>query len=321
MNINREIALWGPTGSGKTWLIRSFGKALFNMSNKDPLFNYYILDGSGQRIDIFKPPIQQATEDPYDVIWQFRREIKTQNNAKHVNCQAHTIIVHDAKGEALISLQDNVVKFGIEDSEHVLMMLDFTRLTDFTIQTNQASSTVQGGFAKLIPQSGGSGSQQPASSTAGFTRADYTQFVTNILQTLTNPIKPNRRVAICLSKMDQLKIQGREPWRLVEMLFGSDMKAQLEYFSRMLTLDVFPLSAVGYIGTGSERKSNLHQTSSGNWEIMDPGQWQPEGVEAPFFWLFDHVERQRLQNNGEGIVKFLYQGTRQKEYIKYPLIH
>ncbi|MFT3892774.1 MAG: hypothetical protein QM730_14175 [Anaerolineales bacterium] len=106
-----NIAMWGPHGAGKTWLIYALAKELSWYSDRDPEFSYSIIDDTG--INVWPSPPnaidQGPTAFPEDRLWVFERRGKKQTPTHQISSHRHSIVVHDDKGQNLI---DAVVEGG-----------------------------------------------------------------------------------------------------------------------------------------------------------------------------------------------------------------
>jgi len=149
--------------------------------------------------------------------------------------------------------------------------------------------------------------------TGFYTQNEYAQITTKALELLTHSPRKGRSVAICVTKVDLLGVQGRDPWQLIEAYFGQDMLMQLRNFQAHLLMETFAVSAAGFLES-SGRQPNYDLV---NKSLLASDQWNPHNVEAPFFWMFENIERQRLAKNSNRIVRSLFGKSRQKEYIPY----
>ena len=75
-NIERTISLWGPTSSGKTWLLNSFSRTLMKYNAHDPDFVYELTEikVTKEVPDFGLKPIEKIrpTIEMKEIIWRFR---------------------------------------------------------------------------------------------------------------------------------------------------------------------------------------------------------------------------------------------------------
>ena len=72
----REIAFWGPSSSGKTWLMQSLARSLHKINQDDAEFEYVLAqpEALAAPVNAFQAPQNQATSDAYDKVWLFQRK-------------------------------------------------------------------------------------------------------------------------------------------------------------------------------------------------------------------------------------------------------
>ena len=143
--------------------------------------------------------------------------------------------------------------------------------------------------------------------------------VENFFQTLNSAPLPQRHIAICINKIDQLHVKQREPQELVQMFFGKEMYHVLQdQINNRFILKLFAVSSMGFIKEGTNVTPNYDATTG---KLMDPDNWKPYNVESPLFWLFESIERKKFkQDDNKGVFgKLLFQPERNKSYIPYPI--
>jgi hypothetical protein len=121
-------------------------------------------------------------------------------------------------------------------------------------------------------------------------------------------------VAVCVTKVDQLGVQGRDPWQVVEVYFGSEMAQMLRSYKSKMRIEAFAVSAAGYLDEFREQPNFDPGTRS----LLSPERWQPFAVETPFFWMFTYLERRRLAQGGGDIPRWYFKQDRLARYIGYP---
>jgi GTPase SAR1 family protein len=304
---NNKIALWGPPNSGKTWYILAFKRKLKEYKN-DPDFHYNLFNGdqtlgetiqdeAGSKIDVpitINPgEIQgvQGTAGLEDHIWTFKRQ-KKQDTPSHVFSEySHTISIVDDRGQSTLDLKSNATVYNLKSANSILMVLDPTTLT-----------TVGGEIS------------------GKYTPLDYASRVESFFQLLITAPQPERHVAICINKIDQLHVKQREPEELIQMFFEKEMNSVIQDYKNKFILKLFAVSAAGYIKEGFTSKANFDVT---NGQLIDPNNWKPYNVESPLFWLFENIERKKIGRSKEqisgGLGKLLFQSERKNLYIPYPI--
>jgi hypothetical protein len=317
----REIAFWGPSSSGKTWLMQSLARSLHKINQDDQEFEYVLAQPEALSPISAQAPQNQATSDAYDKVWLFQRKVRPEhdNPAHRLSAHCHSIVVRDAPGELLMQGVNNVVMVPLRDAQCIIAVLDPSLIETAAPVAAAATerSTNQGLAALFGSSASGASSTAP---TPGFgtsfqyTQAQYTQMVSNLLQLLSSAPKPDRHVAVCITKVDQLGVQGRSPWQVIEVYFGADMVKVLKSYAGKMAIEAFGVSAAGYLDT----YRNQPNYDPGTRSLLSPDKWQPFAVETPFFWLFTHLERQRLAAGGGRVPRWYFSRDRLARYIGYP---
>ncbi|NOT03000.1 MAG: hypothetical protein HOP27_00210 [Anaerolineales bacterium] len=297
-----EISMWGPTSSGKTSLMNSLMRSLYDRSQHDKFFDYLIYDADAEELQIdyshlFTPPFdkdQSGTVSPETFRWVFQRRFKpTSKFVQPVSVHTHLIQIHDMAGVKAVALDDSLTKTIFSNSKFVLLMLDHTLLTE---------------------ASAGQNIQTPWSTT-GVTKQEYVASVEKFIRFLAES-KPRetRWLAVCFVKVDLLSI-NRDPWQLINAHFGSNMTDLLTDCRNRLGWNVesFSVSSVGFVHKNGKRKSNF---DLGKLEILDSENWAPYNVESPFFWMFNEIEKLRLKQHDSFISQWLF-SDRNKEWVPY----
>ena len=311
--IPQRIALWGPAGSGKTWLINALGRALVNFQPSDPNFSYELREFSDEIFDPFimpiAPPKYQPTNELVDYMWLFRRRAKQNTYAHKISAQTHILHIHDVNGLESIALADGV-KQNYINAKLILLLLDPINLDKFPVkifdsqtdndQINKNNTQIQNVFESKDAQS------------MVMTRELYQSSIKQLLDYVSESGNVRPFVAVCLTKRDLWK-KDLSSDEAVRSLFGQQMFDMLSQYSRELTLKTFIMTSCGYLDDASKKSNYNKQTG----ELLDISQWIPRGVLNPFFWFLDCVERQKLDQT-----KFFFENligrNRSKTYISYP---
>jgi len=301
-----KIAMWGPSGSGKSWLIHAFGKTLLKYSMTDTDFLYEITDKDGRPLDFYSLPNVKPTATIEDQTFLFRRRGKKISEAHRISSHSHHISIVDNKGSSLSSLSDMATFTSLMDSPNIILLLDTS------LQQREHFLHIESGADKedLFDID----SDPPIL----FTPEEYKSLVAKLLQLLSKSISGERHIAVCLTKVDLLRVRGRNPTELVRMFFGADMYSLFREYSSIpnINIEFFSVSSAGFIRDSNEIKSNF-DFSTGN--LLKTDMWEPFNVEAPFFWFFENIERKRIAESGGLFASKLFGNSRLKNYIPYPI--
>ncbi|MGH2522777.1 MAG: hypothetical protein ACRDH2_09780, partial [Anaerolineales bacterium] len=125
--VPREIAFWGPSSSGKTWLMQSLARSLHRINQDDPEFEYALaqLDAPAPA-NAVQAPQNQATAEAYDKVWLFQRKVRPEYDtpAHRLSAHSHSIVIRDAPGELLLQGVNNTVMVPLRDAQCVIAVLD-----------------------------------------------------------------------------------------------------------------------------------------------------------------------------------------------------
>ena len=292
--IDTNIALWGISGTGKTWLTHAFAKELRWYTEKDPTFSYSLTDYEDNRIfvSVLDSENVGATSVSEDHLWKFQRRVKggvKTNRSLQVSSHEHQIIIHDNKGGDLQEIvagygtNQEIVKSTLTSSSNLIVLLDPTMVT---------------------------GSPFAADETENYSKSEYGQWIERLVEIILEK-KKSINIALCLSKADlvQLHLPTEE---IIKVVFGTEVLGALE--NSQVESKLFKVSSVGTVRnekTG-KKESNLEEGMEvATHKIKNPSEWNPLNVASPFFWLFEKVERQRIRQND-------IFGEREKHYISYP---
>src|SRR5215207_8399840 len=153
-NLPREIAFWGPSSSGKTWLMQSLARSLHRINQEDPEFEYVLAQRAARApVNAFQAPQNQATSEAYDTVWLFQRKVRPEHDtpAHRISAQSHTIVVRDAPGELLMQGVNNVVMVPLREAQCVIALLDPSLVDGGTAAVAQAEQAAPAqGLAALF---------------------------------------------------------------------------------------------------------------------------------------------------------------------------
>ena len=316
------IVLWGPSDSGKDWLFRAMIRELEYFNLHDHEFEYEIFKvqpGSEDLIPV-TPELPTATNpvpDVDDSSYTFRRLALLPDSAHQINTQTHNIVVHHHKGSDLIGCLDDRIQFedtfqALINSQNILLVLGLPNETP-QVETTMTPVFVSERTDNLEPIENDRFDKEPvpdeifesdSSRSLSWSRFEYLQFMKLFLTALG---KTRRNLAVCLAKSDQLNLRG-DPWQVLQRRFGDAFKRQLEVYNQNHNINVFNTSAAGFIKKDGRVMPNFLAGS-----LREPNRWDPINTAAPFFWIFEQIERERLSNSSK-----LFRNDKLKKYIPYP---
>jgi hypothetical protein len=285
-NTLSEIALWGPTGSGKTWLISAFAQSLelLNSKNSNYDFSFVLTDGDGNQIYGY-PPVPPPTQGFEDTTYFFSRVPKLKSPRHQISASVHRIVIHDDKGGSLLELTTTTSYSSIFYSNFVIALLDPTLVEGHRKE----------GFR--------------------YTSHEYATLVKTLLEQMTkNKRKEKQNIAFCISKSDTIGASG-DSYHLLERHFGSEMSQVIHIYKQQMNIELFSVSSAGNIKQNVGIISNFDPQSG---TLRDISKWMPYGVTSPFFWFFETIERERIKMSAKGLSGILYGKKREEMYIPYP---
>jgi len=323
-NTTPQIAFWGLTSSGKTWLFQSFIRKI-NVMNEvlEPQgFSLKVLDARGSEQNIDKL-VEKGTDDTEEREYVFVRSctpgVIKDEFKRSVNTHRHSIIIVDEQGGKFETNTEGkeavVARRMVSTSDFIILSLDFNPANN----SDDGTDTVQSDVSK------------------------QTNLIVEQLNLLKNLLakEKKRYIAACITKVDKLgqemlvdRYNQENGQKTIELLlikrFGEDGAAEI--LSALKSLEgqpakhevkLFSTSAVGYYQENGKSKVNAIK-ASGAYSLANTTQWLPLGVERPFFWLFEMIEKRRLEYLSEK--RDLFQiiigreniiQTRLKQYVPY----
>jgi len=319
------IAIWGPTGSGKDWLIRGFAKELQHFNREHPDFTFELYDEDDNPVMPVPPSkaVIQGTLDPEDFVFKFVRRPTSQNpdHAHQISTHAHQINIHNDAGANLLAIL--VDPKGYEDtfqtmmdSQYVIVVLDPTYISRKATQLDIKAEYKQRKEMDVEESDPDDydmeddNDKPELARKSKFTREEYAQIIHYLLMALSKNSPKKRYLAVCLTKMDKKKIRGNA-WSLLKRMFGQEMHDLLLTHKRVFEIEVFATSAVGFV---KDKKDNMGVKVSNevDGDIKDTSQWQPINTAAPFFWIFENKEKEKIKASDGTFSNNL------KDYIEYP---
>jgi hypothetical protein len=308
-----EIAIWGPTQSGKDWLYKGFAKELEFYDQDSEDFNFVLQEkkfGSPNfKLTIAMPPTDiRPTSYEEDYVLRFIRRPKPGKNSDELLLSSHNhdINFHNNRGANLIaSIMDldsdyfEPTQLSLQGSRYILIVLDpkFDKNPDIQPDITDSDLDTRDEFPDIALR-------------PGLSKEKYYQMLLKLLDMLANANIPDKYLAICITKTDALRITSYSPWNLLERAFGQKIYKLVNTYRNIFNIEVFATSAAGYINRKGESVANFDQG-----KLIDAEKWRPVNCAAPFFWIFQNKEIERIKLSSN----FLNKDYNLRKYIKYPL--
>lgn len=304
-----SVALWGPIGSGKTWLLEAFARKLFLLGRQfeqSGNFRLQLLDlQTSKPVRQERGPTRTGTADTNLHSYLFVRKGLGKGLVAQVNSHAHIMNIFDNRGRDLVRVIDpylgteSEIKKGsatrqlLQEIENLILVVD-PGITYF--EDNPSIS----GYAQYLEE------------LRYFIRKRY------------------RRIAVCLTKMDMYGA-GLEHSALLAPLVSRKFSPQeadrILFTLRGLVDDghdvaFSAVSAAGYLELDSRRAPNIEPIAN---MLVDVSRWEPVNVETPFFWLLERIERRKLERPSPGLSGLLNSriyrnnlvAARRRAYVSY----
>lgn len=307
-----SVAIWGPTYSGKSWLINAFAWTIQNKYQGMYQGLHYRTtkfdESFNNQLSIAPPPTSGNV-----VGFRFERLRSSNNFYQSMSSFTHDIKIYDYSGEYAIDITREKSIFGespgddrrlsinvllsMANADIVIIALDHTQLSYRKPDEDDAI-----GFRKISV-------------------TKYAELVRKLFLVLekANPEK-NRMYAVCVMKADE--ISGSiylHPDAIIEAYFGSEMSDALKIPKNGI-VETFTTSSFGFLpGTMDPNIEFGAPPPNAYLKIKDMTNWQPYGVEYPFFWAFELKEKtlldKQLKSSFLGKLKLR---KRLRNYISYP---
>jgi hypothetical protein len=314
-----QIAVWGPTQSGKDWLYKAFAKELEYYNDNYPDFRFELhAHPPGQ--DATKPVRFESPHTPptpfgesYNL--QFHRIAVPKDEAHQISTHVHRINFHNNSGAELLSFLMDPVRFEqalvpIKRSKYLLIIMDpdfsntsSSRKPSWSEETDDLQS-INNHTSNRINE------YPDIASKSGLSKEDYWEILTMLLQVLAESNSSKRYLCICITKTDILRRSGNNPQGLLEIVFGQKIYQLLNSYRAIFNIEIFATSAAGYF---QNDKGEYVQNEAGG-ELIVPESWNPINCAAPFFWIFQNREIERIYQTSN----FLNREYNLRKYIRYP---
>ncbi len=309
-----EIAIWGPTQSGKDRLYRAFAKELEEYDGASNDFNFVLQErkfgDATFRLTMAIPPNSvQPTSEEEDYVLRFIRKPKPGKNSEDYSLSAHQhdMFFHNNRGANLIasvidpdSSYFQSTRSSIINSRYLLIVLDpqFDTSSEDPLGTQAANNDTQNVYPLEALRPGPS-------------KEKYYRMLYGLLDTIGSSKNTDRHLAVCITKTDLLKITSYNAWNLLERAFGTKIFKLFNTYRGIFNIEVFATSAAGYIRRGGKTIPNYDDEG----KLISEDDWRPVNCAAPFFWIFQNKEIERIKATSN----FLNRDYNLRKYIRYPL--
>jgi hypothetical protein len=285
------VGLWGTTGSGKTWLIYALGRILQTRYNREIDGLTYGLE-TVNKFDFSCQP-NEPTQGTDAFVFKFERCRNSDNYSQSISSFRHEIQIFDNPGGWTTGpfktnsefpyrlLESNPAILSIAHADIVVIVLDPTY------------------------------SKSDMDEYKNFQKTQYPKLVRELIRYLESDKNIRKRYyAVCITKADT--IDGGvylNPDALIEMHFGEEMTQALSIPDKE-RIKTFSTSSAGFIIGNGRNHPNLDEFQC---NLRDVQNWQPYGVEFPFFWAFEELEKQSLR---DGFQKTWWKRLNCERYLK-----
>jgi hypothetical protein len=284
-----NIALWGPTGVGKDWLIRAFIKELefLNQRQSDQYFELFITQPHSSSVVakeylVAEVPNEIKPSSKFSDQRFFFRRYYTDNDLDGLEKYSiHDFIIHNDAGKNLVECLSDPNKFfttysALVNSRNIILALGPPGNSPDERAGEENDRDLQEIDSDVIHHN-------------NWTKDEYLEFTESLFQQLGG--KNTRNIAICLTKSDQDPNGSYDAWQLLERRYGEAYVKMLDNERKNHNIEVFITTAAGYVEKKGKITANFE-----NGKIMKKDDWTPENTSLPFFWIFEAIERKRLKS-------------------------
>jgi hypothetical protein len=290
-----SISVWGPIGSGKTYLLNSFQFNTYKLYNS--LDVQYKFVENGKNVNPFEIRPEKSKADPTsyleitDIV--LSRRFRKKDYGTKISSHKHHIVLFDEKGEAILdALSDH--KVISNDSAAYRSVL--AKSTGIIFVLNKGNTTSE----------------------------EYFLLLKTALENLETIREHPGYYAFCVTKADVFtkNFANADVDDLLIMSFGQEWAQKIlnliEEQGKIRPIFLCACSSVGfYVDVINQvEKSNVNPGTSA---IINYEEWNPIGVEKPFFWILEKIEENRLSQmySQRFIGKYLF-ARAMKHYIPFP---
>ena len=352
-----SIVMWGPPQSGKTWLIDAFCHKVNIINEKllSPAGEFFLSLKKYEQpdelveVDVSDGPDINPTQNVKTTEYQFQRQVKKSGLRFEVSTHQHSIFLVDAPGahtteqtfrDARSTSDSDKFQNGQQNGAVDVGSRIADNDNDISSQNQETSAPDEEAMAQAKLVQGHIQSANCIILLLDLGLSNPNEFVSD-LTALRNNLRGSKRfIAACLTKADRFGT-GLEGIYNVEVLraavdgrFQSEGKKVLKVLDDMVDRDEHELllcavSAAGYTKDKNNRITPNWGLPEGQQDqgkvewLLNKDDWNPQGVEVPFFWLFQQIELVRLRKSlsvkGGWFQRWIgmYLDARRNDYIAY----
>lgn len=263
MNSLLRVMLWGPTGAGKSWLAYGLARELEYISTIDEKFTYALNGSNNLPVYVNVDQAPNPTQEMEDIVFTFHRFEKKEPQDLIV---AHEVEIHDNMGLNLVQA------LGLSGSSNFQAELTLSKSIAVMALFDCRSEE----FGGSIPMAG---------IISG--RSDYANYANELCQLIVQQPGDKKYLAACISKIDFYP-GFRQPARDIFGMLFPEVLAVMEKYERLIDINYFAISSMGFLRSGNNYTANFNSDTG---SLENSGQWLPYNVAAPFFWIFEEVEK------------------------------
>ncbi len=302
-----DIALWGPTGSGKTSMLYAFGARMVEYENDPELmqnnyFSYQIYESGTRLLDFKSPRHVEATSEPSIINWDFVRRARQNEPKFRISSHYHRITMVDDRGLATVNMLSDPEAYrptleNIAQASSVVILLDYTLLSD--TQNNQAAAE-----RSSEQQNDASNQNSSPSPKRTFSKKEYYLMIQQLAGIFKQYVKP-RKIAVCFTKVDNLGagFDQMEPERLIRSYFNTQTRNMLGLLNSL----------------GDQSRTEIRYYCVSTRIRGDEDNWAPLNIEYPYFWILGSLEEEKITAAAnKSLFGRLFLNQRLNYYIPYP---
>lgn len=287
-----DVYLWGPSGTGKTWLlnalIRHINRMESELRNKKSSFDLWVEDLRDNHRVVSSELESKATENIEYITYILKRRynIRGSNKQSEITALActhdHHISMLDGPGDETTG---EVLLIANNEENRARVLSAYTRLKSahyLVVAINEGNV------------SDGDGKQR--------TRGSIGKAFSEALQRLINLDRDSeQKVYICFTKIDQYQGAAANVPAMLTRLFekhADRIEGQLRDLVqiRQGELPAYFVSAPGYYNDPLDNNKLKPNFDSAGGVLADPTSWRPFRVCDPFFDIFDDGEKKAILN-------------------------